>query len=142
MITRDRIERLRVEVVFPERGLHGAPASVYLHISVVRFFKTFSQEDVEKLNQQLRSFGNEYFGEWGAAHCRVHIDEEYGLRSWSCAGNACGLFCDPSDLESMKREDTDWIEYSPHNLDNAEQLAFLLATACSLRDLVEALAKT
>lgn len=128
-------EKLRVEVAFPRKGPYGASAIVHMHISVVRFFKTLTDKQIEKIRSRLIFTGKQYFGDEAEFSCQVHIDQEYGLRSWGCPGNACGFDPEHYEWRHMKEEDKEWITYLPHNTDRPEQLMYLLAAACWFRDL-------
>ncbi|HDZ54176.1 hypothetical protein LCGC14_0160070 [marine sediment metagenome] len=135
----DHTEKLRVEVSFPKKGNYSASANIYFHISVVRFFKTLTREQIERIQQRLVTAGKQYFGETALEfEFNVHIDNEHGLRSWNCPGNACGFDPSHNEWEHMIKEDKEWILYLPHNTDRSEQLVFLLAAACWFRELAEA----
>jgi hypothetical protein len=137
MIRPEHIEKMRVEVRFPREGLYGAYAGIYMHRSVVDFFRTFTSEQIEKLQQDLCSEGAQYFGDSKKDQCKVKISKEHGLWSWDCPGQSCGF--DPADTDPRRRgeEGEEWILFVPHNLDEARQLAYLLAVACYLRDIAE-----
>lgn len=132
------VEKLRIEVAFPKKGPYGASAIIYMHISVIRFFKTLTNEQIEKIQNRLVAAGKQYFGDEAEFSCRVYIDEEYGLRSWNSPGNACGFDPEHYEWKHMRDEDKEWITYLPHNTDRPEQLMYLIAVACWFRDLAEA----
>lgn len=138
MLTEDHVEKVRFEVSFPEKD-HGASASIHMHISVLRFFKTLTGEQIKNIRKDLVSVGEQYFGEQAKLECNVMIDTEYGLGSWNCPGGyACDFGPSEGEWEHMRDEDREWIKYTPHNTDRPEQLMYLLAAACYFRDLAEA----
>ncbi len=133
----DHVETMRVEIAWPRRGSYGTSANVWLHISVVQFFKALTEARIEEIQQTLIGAGRKYFGETASDFdFAVRIDSEHGLISWDCPGDACG-FHPSNKWGHMKKEDQTWIKYCSHNLDTAEQLHYLLAAACYLRSIIE-----
>ena len=138
MLAENHVEKVRFEVSFPEADHHEASATVYMHISVVHFFKTLTYAQIENIRKDLILEGEQYFGAQAKLECRVMIDAEHGLRSWDCPGYACDFGPHDGEWDHMKSEDREWIKYTPHNIDRPEQLVYLLAAACYFRDLAEA----
>ncbi|GEM_PF-2737352 len=134
----DHIELLRVELRFPRRGQSGIPATIWLHISIVRFFKGLSEDQIQKIQEYLVSSGERYFGGGARSWCRFQTSKEYGLQGWDCPGNATGFDIASGQSRYAQNETREWIEYHPHNVDNADQFAYLLAAACYFRGLAEA----
>ena len=139
MPTKNHVEKMRFEVGFPEKGRNGSGATIYMHISVIRFFKTLTSKEIKNVRKCLVSAGEQYFGDRAKDECRVMIDAVHGLGFWECPGDACGFNPVHGELDHMEKEDKEWIEYTTHNCDNTEQLTYLFAAACFFRDTVEAL---
>lgn len=139
MPTKNHVEKMRFEVGFPEKGRSGSGATIYMHISVIQFFKKLTSNEIKNVRKYLVVAGEEYFGDQAKIYCRVTIDAKYGLMSWDCPGDACGFNSVHGEFDHMEKEDKEWIEYNTHNCDNTEQLIYLLAAACFFRDTVEAL---
>jgi len=137
MNPKNHVEKLRVEVSFPRKDIYGASALIYMHISVIRFFKTLTKKQIENIKKHLVFMGKQYFGDSAELGCQVYIDKGHGLRSWDCPGNASGFDPEHDEWNHMKQEDKEWITYLPHNTDRPEQLMYLLAAACWFRDLAE-----
>ncbi len=58
MNSENHTEKLRVEVAFPRKDFYGASAIIYMHISVVRFFKTLTTDQIEKYKNAWLKRGN------------------------------------------------------------------------------------
>lgn len=139
MNPRDHTELLSVEMGFPKRGQNGIPVTIWLHMSVVRFFKRLTEEQIQDIQKYLGERGEQYFaGRSARSWCRFQADKEYGLRGWDCPGNATGFDMRSSYHRYARDETSQWIPYDTHNVDNSEQFAYLLAVACYFRDLAEA----
>jgi len=138
MRRKDHMEKMRFEVCFPTKDDYGTGASIYIHISVIRFFKTLTGAQIENIRKDLVLEGEQYFGAQAKLDCKVMIDAEHGLRSWDCPGYACDFGPHEGEWDHMKSEDREWIKYTPRNIDRPEQLGYLLAAACYFRDLAEA----
>lgn len=134
----DHTELLHVELRFPRRGQNGIPATIWLHVSVVCFFKGLPEKQIQELQQYLVLNGERYFGSGARSWCRFQSSKEYGLQGWDCPGNATGFNIASGQSQYAQDETRKWIEYHPHNVDRADQFAYLLAAACYFRDIAEA----
>ena len=123
-------DKIRVEVRFPRKGSYGSVAGIWIHISVIQYFKTLSVEMIDAIQKNLVASARDFFGDWILGHSYISADSKYGLRSWSCPGDACGYDIELDGWRHSEDEDKEWISYIPHNVDNPAQLNFLLATAC------------
>ena len=130
-------ELLRVELGFPRRGQNGIPVTIWLHISIVHFFKDLPEEQIQNVQRYLAAKGEQYFGSSARSWCRFQSDKESGLRGWDCPGNATGFDRRSSYSRYAKEETVQWIPYDTHNVDNAEQFTYLLAVACYFRDIAQ-----
>jgi len=134
VVRAENFKKLRIKTNFPRKGEDGIKAIIFLHITLVSFFKTFTEEKIRELNEDLIAEGKKFFKD-SAEDCRVNIKEETGLWSWSCPGNACGFSPYHYDKVHMELENKEWIQYIPHNIDKPGQLVFLLAAASMFCDL-------
>lgn len=124
-------DKIRVEIQFPKKDFYGSVAGIWIHISVIRYFKTLSREMINVIQESLVVRGKNFFGDLVSdLDCGLLVDNQYGLRSWNCPGNACGYDISHDEWKHSQSEDTEWISYLPHNVDNSAQLNFLLASAC------------
>jgi len=138
MLPNEHTELMRLEANFwkPEWSV---PATIWFHISVVRFFKTLTLEQVAEIQERFAIHAHQYFqGHFGAERCRLGIDTDYGLRSWNCPGSATGFDLGHDQWDYAKQENVEWIQYLPHNVDNPIQFFYLVTVACQLRNYAEA----
>ncbi len=139
MIIQAKNSKVVYSFSFPEHEMSACGFHIYVHIDIIKWLKKQCSGDGNRtwIPDLVKFMGQKWF-DTTLTYVHFLISRDVGLVGITCDGNACGLDIGYDQWEHARREDTEWIEYCPHNVDVTKQSMFLAAMASWLDGIYEA----
>jgi hypothetical protein len=139
MIVEPQNSKIRYSFPFPEHEMSKCGFHIYIHIDLLKWLKKQCSGDGNRVwtPDLIKMAGKEWF-KTELTYVHFLISRDVGLVGITCDGNACGLDLSYRERDHAEREDREWIEYDPNNVDVTRQSMFLAGMASWLDGIYEA----